>query len=105
MPFSLLTSYRIALRFIIIDLNEIGKSWADRVFRHSGRSMTKSLWYGDYTPSVAVQGKCQGLLFSDFVSIAPQHTNFHRLNIHLLEAGEIHQHKGLVADSGRPAVS
>ena len=34
--------------------------------------------------SVVVQGKCQGLLFSNYVSISPRRMNFHRCNSLLL---------------------
>ena len=30
--------------------------------------------------TVVVQGKCQGLLFSNYVSISPRRMNFHRCN-------------------------
>ena len=51
---------------------------------------------------VAVQGKCQGLLFSDYVSISPRHRHFYRHRIRRLRAAKT---LGVVTAFGCPGVA
>jgi hypothetical protein len=51
---------------------------------------------------VVVQGKCQGLLFSDSVSGPPQRRHRHHHKGLQSQALTIHQHSALLAVVGRP---